>query len=725
MAKQWRTQKIFISSTFRDMHSERDYLIKKVFPELRERLEPHRIHLVDIDLRWGVTEEQAENDQVLDLCLQQIDECRPFFLGILGERYGWVPTKLIDPALRQYGWIQGMTGRSITELEIVHGVLNDPVMKELSFFHFRDPALLTQIGDDAIRAQVSAEDDQSQAKLEVLKDAIRAAKLPKPPMEDYPCQYAGLRINWRLARMDLAQTERAALESVAADGIVDPDEYGALDVASQGVAAKYGTVFLTDLESFGERVRDDLWEGLCQRYPELREAAASAPEGEAEKDTAAWLAEEQDYHERFMESRLTVFEGRARNLEQLKAYAEGDAEKPCLVSGPSGSGKSALLARFVALHRQTHGEDSALPHFVGASPWSTDLRMVLRRLCLSLQEHFGTSAEITEDIPGLTVALRQILGDANQGEPLLIVLDALNQLDEANRAQELAWFPHVLPPTVKLICSCIDDPGTDSPPLNALRRREAIEIPVEPLADDERQAIIHEVPSVSAKTLDDAQVTLLLGNPATRNPLFLLVALEELRGFGSFEQLNHRIASFPAGDDATTAIFQQVIERLADDFGQQLVHRVLTCLGAARRGLSERELRDLAADVDPLDDLFPVLRQLRPYLLRRGELVDFYHRSLYKAVAETYFGGDGEEKPPERKAAHARLAVYFDAQDYFTESLVEQRARAKRLPPTPRPANIRKADELPWQRLQAEQWDELADLLMNWQFLEAKAEAQP
>jgi len=42
---------------------------------------------VDIDLRWGITNEQAENDKVLDLCLEQIDECRPFFIGILGERY--------------------------------------------------------------------------------------------------------------------------------------------------------------------------------------------------------------------------------------------------------------------------------------------------------------------------------------------------------------------------------------------------------------------------------------------------------------------------------------------------------------------------------------------------------------------------------------------------------------------------------------------------------------
>ena len=90
MVGEWQTVRVFVSSTFRDMHAERDWLVKRVFPVLRERLEKHRLHLVDIDLRWGITEEQSDNDEVLDLCLKQIDECRPFFVGLLGERYGWL-----------------------------------------------------------------------------------------------------------------------------------------------------------------------------------------------------------------------------------------------------------------------------------------------------------------------------------------------------------------------------------------------------------------------------------------------------------------------------------------------------------------------------------------------------------------------------------------------------------------------------------------------------------
>ena len=33
------TIRVFISSTFRDMHAERDHLVTVVFPELRERIE--------------------------------------------------------------------------------------------------------------------------------------------------------------------------------------------------------------------------------------------------------------------------------------------------------------------------------------------------------------------------------------------------------------------------------------------------------------------------------------------------------------------------------------------------------------------------------------------------------------------------------------------------------------------------------------------------------------
>jgi Domain of unknown function (DUF4062) len=47
MAAPWKTVRVFISSTFRDMHAERDHLIKVVFPKLRQWCEKRRLHLVE------------------------------------------------------------------------------------------------------------------------------------------------------------------------------------------------------------------------------------------------------------------------------------------------------------------------------------------------------------------------------------------------------------------------------------------------------------------------------------------------------------------------------------------------------------------------------------------------------------------------------------------------------------------------------------------------------
>ena len=74
------------------------------------------------------------------------------------------------------------------------------------------------------------------------------------------------------------------------------------------------------------------------------------------------------------------------------------------------------------------------------------------------------------------------------------------------------------------------------------------------------------VPKLVAKTLDDRQIDALLANPATENPLFLMVALEELRGYGSFENLNTLIARLPAHgrcpDDALRAGLRAPRERV-------------------------------------------------------------------------------------------------------------------------------------------------------------------
>ncbi len=68
------TVRIFLSSTFRDFGEERDLLVKRVFPALRARLRDRFVELVDVDLRWGITAQEAERGEVLPSAWPRLTE---------------------------------------------------------------------------------------------------------------------------------------------------------------------------------------------------------------------------------------------------------------------------------------------------------------------------------------------------------------------------------------------------------------------------------------------------------------------------------------------------------------------------------------------------------------------------------------------------------------------------------------------------------------------------
>ncbi|MEJ2649334.1 MAG: DUF4062 domain-containing protein, partial [Sedimentisphaerales bacterium] len=123
-----RIVRVFVSSTFRDMHEEREELVKRIFPQLRKLCESRGVTWGEVDLRWGVTDEQKAEGKVLPICLEEIKRCRPYFISLLGERYGWIPDTISPEVIEREPWLREhvQEGKSVTELEILHGVLNNP-----------------------------------------------------------------------------------------------------------------------------------------------------------------------------------------------------------------------------------------------------------------------------------------------------------------------------------------------------------------------------------------------------------------------------------------------------------------------------------------------------------------------------------------------------------------------------------------------------------------------
>ena len=652
MAKTWKTVRIFISSTFRDMHAERDHLVRFVFPELRERCSKRQLHLVDVDLRWGVTEEEARQGKVLEVCLDEIERCRPFFIAILGERYGWVPSHYDVPDEPQYDWVRQFDkGHSLTAMEIYHGVLRDPIMSVRAFFYFRDPAFLSDVPESS-RSDFLPESDEAAEKLRVLKDEIRKRR---PVFENYPCRFGGT---------------------------------GAGD-----------RVMLADLESFGNRVLEDLWSAINQENP-------------VDDDTPDDLAIERTYQEVFIEGHSQGFVGRRDLLNEMFSYADGAQPAPLVITGAPGCGKSALLANFTIEYSANHPEAFLLSHFIGASPGSTDIRRMLLRLCRELARHFTIAGEITRDIHELRQTFAKFLKQAASMRKVVLVLDALNQLDERDYAHDLGWLPQSLPPGFRLIVSALDGDCLDT----LRHRKPAIqEISIGPLAEEARLEIVRNRLWAFRKRLDERpnndQMKLLLSKSESVTPLYLIVACEEMRVFGEFEGVTERIASLP---EDIAGLFQQVLERLERDHGTELVASALSLLKCSRHGLLETEMLELLAQTGARK-LAPaawarLYRSLQFYLRPAGEdgegVLDFFHQHMANAAHEKYLA-DEEGK----SGIHRRLAELFRGK--VDPSCSEQWSATY----------PRGLSELPYHLLEGQLYSDLFRIARDESFLRAQAAA--
>ena len=122
--------RVFVSSTFVDLFGEREYLVKRVFPEIRHICRERGLIFTEVDLRWGLTYEDSSFGRVISTCLQEIDRCRPFFIGILGDRYGWIPEfqDIHKNAflMEEHRWLEEavLEGSSLVEMEFNYAVLN-------------------------------------------------------------------------------------------------------------------------------------------------------------------------------------------------------------------------------------------------------------------------------------------------------------------------------------------------------------------------------------------------------------------------------------------------------------------------------------------------------------------------------------------------------------------------------------------------------------------------
>ena len=178
---------------------------------------------------------------------------------------------------------------------------------------------------------------------------------------------------------------------------------------------------------------------------------------------------------------------------------------------------------------------------------------------------------------------------------------------------------------------------------------------------------------------------ILLEHRAQGNPLFLKVALEEIGCTGM------AVGQLAVSVDA---LFDQILARLANVYGQQLIDDYLGAIAAGKDGIQEKELAEILAIGD--DRLLRITKALDHFTLTRRGMLTFFHPQFRRNVMMRMGKGG-------MRLYHRRLAVYFREKGYDY---------------------LRCLQELPYQLQWAECYEQLLETLSDWQFLSKKCYAK-
>ncbi|XP_074545467.1 telomerase protein component 1-like [Halichoeres trimaculatus] len=531
----WRGVRVFISSTFRDMHAERDILVRSVFPELRRRAAQHCLYLQEVELRWGVTEEESE--RAAELCLSEV--CRSQMLvGILGERYGLVPPRPVLPDLPQYSWLASApTGMSITEMEIRQfQALYPDTAKQRMFCFFRDPNITKSV-PVAWRSHFAPESKEAESKMASLKRRILDSKVKVT--ENYPCEWGG---------------------------VVD------------------GKPYLKNLEDFGKAVLNDLWTAVVKQFVEEDDDAEAASE-----------LKEQEVHQGALQRQ---FFGRQKLLRAAVEVSEQVQAKGgmMVVEGGPGEGKTVFMAALAEALRsggksRTNLVCDVISYSTAASQSARSVENLLRFLiqCLRKMKQTEEDAPLPQSYRDLLSEFLSSLSDMKREKPLVLLVDGVDLVQDGRGQLCSDWIPQELP---KGVCLVMSMPSKTALLQTLAKKRGTIMFSLGQLTMLDRKDIVQKGLDTFGKKLSDSafnnQLQMLVMKKGAVSPLFLHLACEDLRNYASFDKLKESVDGMP---QSLSLLVQYSLDRLCSQYRGMLGLRwALAVLTVSTTGLRERDL---------------------------------------------------------------------------------------------------------------------------------------
>jgi hypothetical protein len=592
----WKQVSVYIASGYFDMEGERIELFERCLGELRQMCVQLRVQLHFVDMRMGLNEHQwwqlIERGGYMPI-LNEIDRCEPFFIGLYGERYGDPIQNYKFPRDPMWNKVR-MTfppGRSVLELETYWGALREP-RRWKPLFYFRDPAFL----------------ESKKFKLE--ENQFCAAELQPPLVSRYPERKTDVSIG-NTFKSENVESGRRMLDLKRIIIRTHGTDRVMMDYPCTYLGPVNQRAMVGDLQEFGDHVVANLFPMLQAMFPAA--------------DMAVDMLElERNYHKQFLDAQLEYrIVGRKQMVDDIIEFCidpseDGDRDYmsvPLILHGSPGAGCSCVLSNVIDLYRDRPDlrNDVLIYHFVTASPRSSNIRLVLRRLCETLCRTFNFNFIIPHDFPSLQLAFKLLLDQVHKtrGKRIVLILDGADQMDAEYHGDMLHWLPY------RTYARVVVAMHTESPSYDAMYRRynksdrglpnDLREMKVDKLPQQACREVLSERMFKAHKVLSVRQTNMLLEKQDGQNPLFLVLAALEIMAYGAD---NEELSTDSGLDDfiyqlksSTSGLCRQTFMRWIKDFPVSvygdMVQDVICLLACARHGLHEDELLDMCHIKDP------------------------------------------------------------------------------------------------------------------------------
>lgn len=611
---EWTTVTLFVSSTFADMDAERDHIRRIVIPQLEEFFNPLHVTIRVIDLRWGVNTKDDKNlidrdAKILKVCMEEIDRSRPFFIGLLGSRYGWVPD---DTRIK----------RSLPQLDMdrCHHLLqtNEISVTALEFYY----GLF----------------EKSYPSRSIV--CIRNEEVNDNIPEDYQKKYIETQY----------QSQLNNLKKI----ITDYFHHNNKDELLVNYSPTWNGKNLDNLDEFDTKLYELLKRCILEDV------------GERQQSFENWIEKDIAEQVEFIHQNTRSFIGCESILTELRNNLENTENPIILFSGESGSGKSSIMCQ-LANELQKEWKDNPnhllLFHSASVSGNASSVSNMLECFCLQistiLNEKYEPVEEGTEmsgdEIEAFSswVSTFNIIGHekvnymsrdqivlhnfeklvkqaTEAGIHLTLLIDAYDCFNKHSQLISLKWLSLL---NVSTIISTIPDSSEE---LQKIPQSIIIQVPS--FNETDTRNMITSLCTNNCKEVHSSVVSSLLTHGTCDylshySPLWLKMATHALftLDISDFEAIRDRqeedneakieqymldlVNEFPnlPGD-----MFIYLLKRAAENLGDKFVYQVMYYLAASRYGLRESDLSALLKE-EWNEFTFSILRRwFRPYFTENG-----------------------------------------------------------------------------------------------------------